>query len=165
MLSLAFSGPPIARGPGRTYDPQFRSHCAGATLLRNEKPCRIVWPFPWPALRHHCYKVLSRRRAWLVAMNVFHGLLRTFVNKVHAYIVLNEFSKEIMLRAGLPEGRVHVKPNFVMDPSRLPVPRRRQVVFAGSDFAPKGVHLLLQAGRRFSGAMQFDSVWGRRRTS
>jgi glycosyltransferase involved in cell wall biosynthesis len=131
----------------------FRFACAGATLLRNEKPCQdCVGRFPWPALRHHCYQASLPATSAVVAMNVFHGLLRTFVNKVHAYIVLNEFSKEIMLRAGLPEGRVHVKSNFVMDPSRLPVPRRRQVVFAGAISRPKGVHLLLQAWAKVSPA-------------
>src|SRR5260370_1136361 len=131
----------------------FRFACAGATLLRNEKPCQdCVGRFPWPALRHHCYQASLPATSVVVAMNVFHGLLRTFVNKVHAYIVLNEFSKEIMLRAGLPKGRVHVKSNFVMDPSRLPVPRRRQVVFAGAISRPKGVHLLLQAWAKVSPA-------------
>src|SRR5258708_35481388 len=57
-----------------------------------------------------------------------------------------------MLRAGLPEGRVHVKPNFVTEPDRLPVPRRRQVVFAGAISRPKGVHLLLQAWAKVSPA-------------
>ena len=131
----------------------FRFACAGATLLRNEKPCQdCVGRFPWPALQHHCYQDSLPATSVVVAMNVFHGLLRTFVNKVHAYIVLNDFSKEIMLRAGLPQGRVHVKPNFVMEPDRLPVPRRRQVVFAGAISRPKGVHLLLQAWAKVSSA-------------
>jgi glycosyltransferase involved in cell wall biosynthesis len=124
----------------------FRFACAGATLLRNEKPCQdCLGRFPWPALRHRCYQDSLPATSVVVAMNVFHRLLGTFVNKVHAYIVLNEFSKEIMLRAGLPESRVHVKANFVMNPGRLPLPRRRQVVFAGAISRPKGVHLLLQA--------------------
>jgi glycosyltransferase involved in cell wall biosynthesis len=131
----------------------FRLACACATLLRNEIPCQdCVGHFPWPALRHHCYLASLPATSAVVAMNVSHRVLRTFVNKVHAYIVLNEFSKEIMLRAGLPEGRVHVKPNFVMDPGKLPGPRRRQFVFAGVISRPKGVHLLLQAWTKISPA-------------
>src|SRR5229473_6942307 len=85
----------------------FRFACAGATLLRNEKPCQdCVGRFPWPALRHRCYQDSLPATSAVVAMNVFHKLLGTFVNKVHAYIALNEFSKEIMLRAGLPQSRV-----------------------------------------------------------
>jgi glycosyltransferase involved in cell wall biosynthesis len=129
----------------------FRFACASATLLRNEKPCQdCVGRFPWPALRHRCYQDSLPATSAVVAMNVFHKLMRTFMSKVHGYIVLNEFSKEIMLRAGLPEGRVHIKPNFVLEPDKLPVPRQRQVVFAGVISRPKGVHLLLQAWAKVS---------------
>jgi glycosyltransferase involved in cell wall biosynthesis len=131
----------------------FRFVCACAHLLRNENPCQdCVGRFPWPALRHRCYQNSYPATSVVVAMNVFHRLVGTFVNKVHAYIVLNEFSKEIMLRTGLPEDRVHIKPNFVMEPDGLPVPRQRQVVFAGAISRSKGVHLLLQAWSKLSPA-------------
>ncbi len=129
----------------------FRFACANAVLLRNEKPCQdCVGRFPWSALRHRCYQNSHPATSAVVAMNELHSLLGTFENKVHAYIVMNEFSKAIMLRAGLPEGRLHVKANFVKETGSSHVPRLRQVVFAGAISRTKGVHLLLQAWARIS---------------
>lgn len=124
----------------------FRLTCANALLLRNDVPCqRCVGRFPVPALRYRCYHRSLWQTAAVTTQTVVHNWLGTFQNKVHAYIVLTEFSKEIMRRCGLPADRLYVKPNFVTDPGEPVSVRYRTVAFVGEISRPKGVHLLLQA--------------------
>lgn len=124
----------------------FRLACANALLLLNGVPCqKCVGHFPWPAIRHRCYRHSFWQTAAVTSKNVVHRWLGTFQTKVHAYIALTEFSKEILVRSGLPRERVFVKPNFNADPGEPANSRRRAVVFAGEISRPKGVHLLLEA--------------------
>jgi len=44
-----------------------------------------------------------------------HRWLGTYANKIDAYIVLTEFARQIMMRAGLPHELLFVKPNFTFD--------------------------------------------------
>jgi len=78
-------------------------------------------------------------------------MIGTYRNKVDAYVTLTRFMQSIMVRAGLPEDRIHVKPHFVPDPLPAlgsPPGRNNQVVFAGRLNYEKGVDLLLSAWRR-----------------
>jgi glycosyltransferase involved in cell wall biosynthesis len=124
----------------------YRLACANAILLRNERPCTdCVGHFPWTALVYRCHGSSFFRTAAVTSMNVFHRWIGTFRNKIHAYIAMTDFSKELLERAGLPGDRVFVKPNFVSDPGRLAKLRSRQFVYAGEISRAKGVHLLLAA--------------------
>jgi glycosyltransferase involved in cell wall biosynthesis len=124
----------------------FRLTCANALLLKEDAPCqKCVGHFPWPALRYRCYRQSFWQTAAVTSKNVVHRWLGTFQTKVHAHIVLTDFSKEIMVRSGLPDERIFVKPNFNPDPGDPVAPRLRRVVFAGMISRPKGVHLLLEA--------------------
>jgi len=124
----------------------FRFTCPNALLFRQDRPCeQCVARFPWPALRHRCYGSSFFRTAAVAARNVVHRWLGTYRNKVHAYIALTEFSKELLVWAGLPEARVFVKPNFQALSEKLVAPRLPQFVFAGWMTRAKGLHLLLQA--------------------
>jgi glycosyltransferase involved in cell wall biosynthesis len=124
----------------------YRLACANAILLRNERPCTdCVGHFPWTALAHRCHGSSFFRTAAVTSMNVFHRWIGTFRNKIHAYIAMTDFSKELLERAGLPGERVFVKPNFTSDPGRLVGLRYRQFVYAGEISRAKGVHLLLAA--------------------
>ncbi len=124
----------------------YRLTCANALLLRDEQPCQeCVGHFSWPGLRHRCFGASFSRTAAVTSMNVVHRWLGTYRSKVHAFIVLTEFSKEIQARGGLPRERIHVKPNFGTALVRLSSPRVRRFVFAGSIARFKGVHLLLEA--------------------
>ena len=124
----------------------FRLTCANALLLREDEPCqKCVGRFPWPAIRHRCYRQSFWQTGAVTAKNVVHRWLGTYQTKVHAHIVLTEFSKEILVRSGLPRGRVFVKPNFSTDPGQPASSRRPRIVFAGEMSRPKGVHLLVEA--------------------
>ncbi len=123
----------------------FRFTCANAFLLRDGKPCQdCVAGSSWPALRYRCFGQSLLQTGAVTAMNSFHRSLGTFRDKIHSYIVLNEFTREIMVRSGLPAQRVFVKPNFTRDFSVAPRPRLPQLVFVGEISPHKGVNLLLQ---------------------
>jgi glycosyltransferase involved in cell wall biosynthesis len=131
----------------------YRLTCAGSLLLREDRPCEeCVGQFPWPGLRHRCNGSSLPRTAAVTAMNVIHDWLGTYRAKVNAYILLTAFSKGIMARAGLPEERMHVKPNFSPATVRLTSPRICRVVFVGSIARFKGAHLLLEAWSRIAPA-------------
>ena len=131
----------------------YRLPCANSLLLRDERPCQeCVGHFPWPALRHRCFGASFLQTAAVTSMNVVHRLLGTYRSKVHAFLVLTEFSKEIQARGGLPRQRIHVKPNFSPALVKLTSPRVRRLVFAGSIARFKGVHLLLEAWARIASA-------------
>src|SRR5262249_6896235 len=110
----------------------YRLACANAILLRDERPCEdCVGRFPWPAVRHRCYGPSLLRTAAVTGKNVIHKWLGTYRSKIQASIVLSEFSREILVRAGLPSERVFAKPNFSADPGRLVKLRLPKVTFAG----------------------------------
>jgi glycosyltransferase involved in cell wall biosynthesis len=78
---------------------------------------------------------------------VVHRLLRTYEEQVDLYIAPSDFAKDLFVRAGLPESRVWVKPNFV-DPD--PGARRDgggYGIFVGRLSQQKGLRLVLAAWR------------------
>lgn len=123
-----------------------RFACANAVLLRDDRPCEnCVGRFPWPALRHRCYGASLPCTAAVAARNVVHRWLGTYRTKVQAFIALTDFSKQILVRAGLPPERIFVKANFQPRPEKIIMPRLPRVVFAGCMNRFKGLHLLVQA--------------------
>ena len=83
----------------------------------------------------------------LAASVVLHRCLRTWEKRVEAFIVLTEFQRERMIKAGLPDNCVYVKPNFYNGvPVVVPWANRKPcVVFVGRLTAEKGVEELIRA--------------------
>ena len=127
----------------------YRLFCPAAIPMRAGRVCTECLDLHtvWPALRHGCYRN-SRLATVPLAVSVsLHRYFGTWANQVDAFIVLTEFQREKMTEAGLPIGRVHVKPNFypgtpVVEPW---VDRRPCAVFAGRLTAEKGVAVLVRA--------------------
>jgi glycosyltransferase involved in cell wall biosynthesis len=129
----------------------FRYICAGSLLWRNERPCGdCLDRFPWSALRHRCYGNSFGRTGILTLMNGVHSRIGTLTKKVDVFIALNDFSKEMFVRAGLPAEKIAVKPNFVPAPSSIASPRLAQILFVGSIIRHKGLHLLLEAWKQIT---------------
>jgi len=126
----------------------FRHVCANALLLRDGRRCeKCVGGPSWPALWHRCYANSLPRTAVMAAVNSLHKKLGTYSRAVDAYILLNQFNREIFLRGHFPAHKLVVKPNFVPVSDLGLVPRKQQVVFAGEVTRNKGVRLLLAAWR------------------
>lgn len=81
----------------------------------------------------------------------FHRRHETWNTQVNRFIVLTEFARSRFVAAGIREGRVTVKPNFVPDPG-LPDEaadtRRSGGLFVGRLSPEKGIAALLSAWRR-----------------
>lgn len=127
----------------------YRLYCPAAIPMRNGEICTkcLDRHTPLPALIHGCYR--GNRVATLpLAMSVgLHRALGTWTKQVDAFICLSEFQRELMVQAGLPREKVHVKPNFYPgSPEVIPwATRKPYVVFAGRLTAEKGVVNLLRA--------------------
>lgn len=134
----------------------YRLWCAAAIPLREGKVCTqcLDQRSVRPALRHGCYKQ-SRAATVPLAVNItLHRWLGTWTKQVDAFIALTEFQKQLMVQAGLPACRIHVKPNFYPG---APVvqeygKRERYCVYAGRLSAEKGVRTLVAAWRRMGAA-------------
>jgi glycosyltransferase involved in cell wall biosynthesis len=76
-----------------------------------------------------------------------HRFLGTWENNVDAFIALSDFQRKLMVKAGLPAEKMHVKPNFYPgNPAVIPWQERGQyVVFVGRLSAEKGLTNLLLA--------------------
>ena len=129
----------------------YRVFCPAAIPMRAGKVCTecIDKRSAIPAMIHGCYR-RSRVATLPLALSVgLHRALGTWVNQVDAFICLSEFQRELMIEAGLPREKVHVKPNFYPgNPDVVAWPERKPyVVFAGRLTAEKGVINLLRAWR------------------
>lgn len=126
----------------------YRLMCVNALLLRNGRPCEdCVGRSPWPGIRHRCYRGSA-------AMSAVAALTTTTSRKVWddvtVFIAFTDFAKGRFLAAGLPEGRVAVKPHAVVDPGprRCPPSRSETVLFVGRLAPEKGIEVLLDAWQR-----------------
>ncbi len=127
----------------------YRLFCPAAIPLQNGKVCTECLDnrSARPALQHGCYRN-SRLATLPLALSVgLHRMIGTWKNKVDAFITLSDFQRTLMVKAGLPAGKTHVKPNFYPgNPSIIPWDKRgRYAVFVGRLSAEKGVASLLKA--------------------
>lgn len=127
----------------------FRTFCASALLLRDGRPCTLCLDqrSAWPGLRHGCYRGSRLATAPLAAMIALHRALGTWTRQVDAFVALTAFQRDLLVRAGLPGERVHLKPNFHPSPP-APLPwngRTARALFVGRLSPEKGVKVLLDA--------------------
>lgn len=135
----------------------FRLTCANALLLRDGVTCRLcVDGSALNGIRYACYRgpVVSIP----AAVNVgFHRWRQTWQRSVGLFLALTEFSRGIMVEAGLDAERVLVSPNFVDDPGPRETPAYESdtMLFVGRLSKEKGVDCLAQAIRRSRGAYRW----------
>jgi len=127
----------------------YRLFCPAAIPMRQGQVCTecLDKGSVIPSLLHGCYRG-SRLATLPLAFGVeLHRALGTWKNEVDAFIALSDFQRELMIEAGLPEKKVHVKPNFYPgSPEIVPWSERQPyVLFAGRLTAEKGVINLLRA--------------------
>jgi glycosyltransferase involved in cell wall biosynthesis len=126
----------------------YRLFCAAGAPTRDGRICTecLERRSALPGLLHGCYRG-SRLATLPVAAGVaLHRRLGTWDRDVDAFIALTQFQRERMVAAGLPEGRVHVKPHFYPgEPGVRPWGEREGVVFVGRLGEEKGVAHLVAA--------------------
>lgn len=128
----------------------FRLVCSAATHFRAGMSCeRCTAGDPWPAVRHACYR--GSRLASLAVASTIHRnhRVRTRRDPVSMYLALTRFAAGRLMSAGIPAGRIAIKPNFVDLPgdAASAIARSDRFVFVGRLAEEKGVRVLLDAWR------------------
>jgi glycosyltransferase involved in cell wall biosynthesis len=148
--------PAVARALRRAGVPvvmtlhNYRLLCANAVLFRDGLPCEdCVGSHPWHGVVHRCYRGSALQSMPAAATIALHHRLGTWRHDVDLFLALNEFSRTLLARGGLPPERIRVKPNFVEDPGARTVRTGSSptVLFIGRLVAQKGIDLLLEAWR------------------
>lgn len=123
----------------------YRYFCAAATAYRDGETCtdclgRIV---PWPAAKHGCYHDDFLSSA-VVGVHV--AANRPIWDRhIDAYVLLTDFQRELLVKAGLDDARTHVRPNFMDDPGRNEYTSDDYCLYVGRLSEEKGFDLLLAA--------------------
>jgi glycosyltransferase involved in cell wall biosynthesis len=128
----------------------YRLLCANATLYREGHICHdcLDRKFGWPALAHGCYKNSRVGSAPVAAMLAIHRFRGTWSSKVHRYIVLTDFARNLFVaNTDIPAHKLVVKPNAVRDFGRGDG-LGEYVLFVGRLTPEKGIFPLLEAARR-----------------
>lgn len=127
----------------------YRLGCPKAMLFRDSQVCEdcIGKLVPWPSIMHGCYRSSRTQSAVVTAMITLHRLRNTWKERVDAYITLTNFQKEKMIQTGLPEEKIYVKPNFIVDPGSLVKTggTEEYALFVGRLSEEKGVSTLIDA--------------------
>lgn len=129
----------------------YRLLCPAAIPMRNGHVCTdcIDQKSVIPSIKYSCYRD-SRIATLPLAANVaLHRYKKTWHHNVDAFIALSDFQKEIMSKGGLPEEKMHVKPNFYSEwPTVYPYKQRdNYIIFVGRLSSEKGVRTLVKAWR------------------
>ena len=91
----------------------YRWICPKAILYRDGKICeKCVGGNFYHSIVHKCWRNSRVLTLALARAICKHSKLKTFQNKISAYIVLSEFSKDKFIEAGLSSEEIFVKPNF-----------------------------------------------------
>ncbi|HEY8563995.1 MAG TPA: glycosyltransferase [Beijerinckiaceae bacterium] len=124
----------------------FRVACAGALLMREGSPCETcLTGTPYAAVRHGCYRG-SRIGSFAVARMIDrHRRAGTWARDVDAFVVLTPFARDRFVAAGLPAGRLFVKPNGLSDPGPPSQDARNGFLYAGRLSQEKGIQTIQAA--------------------
>lgn len=141
----------------------YRTFCAAAIPLRLGQTCTecLDKKSALPALKYGCYRNSRLATLPLFASIALHRFIGTWQNHVDAFIALTDFQKDLLVKAGLPKDRVHVKPHFYPNP---PAPlqwseREATALFVGRLGEEKGVRFLLEAWKKWGdGAPQLELI-------
>ena len=141
----------------------YRTFCAAGIPMHDDVPCTecLDTQSVSPALKYGCYRENRLATLPLATMIALHRRVKTWERHVDAFIALSDFQRDKMVRGGLAETNIHIKPPFYVNPpSPLPWEEREsKVIFIGRLGTEKGVHVLLDAWRHWgNGAPQLEIV-------
>jgi glycosyltransferase involved in cell wall biosynthesis len=124
----------------------FRLNCAAGTLFRNADICEKCWGrAPWPAIRHRCYQQSFLASAAAVrAQFAYRDLVKRGL-LIDQYIALTEFARGKHVEIGIPNERIIVKGNSVLDPPQMGAGAGKYVLFVGRLGPEKGIQTILEA--------------------
>ena len=131
----------------------YRLMCLPATFLRDGRVCEdCLGRLPWPGVVHKCYRGSAVGSGTLAAALAIHRALGTFDEHIDLYLAVSEFVRDKHVQAGLPAGRIVVKPNAVPAAGRRPCPGD-YYLFLGRLSPEKGLAVVLEAWRTAPGRL------------
>jgi glycosyltransferase involved in cell wall biosynthesis len=137
--------------PAVTTVHSYRYSCIAATCYRDGHTCEdcVGTRLKLPGIVHKCYHDSRGASGALTAGLVLHRAIGTF-RDINRFITLTDFSRRLLIRDGIPESHITVKPNFVPDPGDATYrpPAQPYVAFVGRLIDVKGVETLLDAWAR-----------------
>ncbi|MFE9385960.1 glycosyltransferase [Streptomyces sp. NPDC007025] len=125
--------------------------CPPGTLQRDGRPCtECVGAAPLPAVRHGCYRG-SRLATVPLAVSLTVNRRRWW-SGVERFLCISAAQRDVLVRAGMPPGRLAVKHNFVPDPGGCRAGPGEHLLYLGRLAEAKGVRLLMAAWDRIAAA-------------
>jgi glycosyltransferase involved in cell wall biosynthesis len=129
----------------------YRYSCIAATLRRDGHICEdcVGSSLKLSGVRHRCYKDSAAASGAMTASLNLHRAIGTFSRRVGCFLTMTDFARGLLIRDGIPEEHIRVKPNCMDDPGD-PVPydaREPEVLFVGRLVPEKGITALLSAWR------------------
>ncbi len=131
----------------------YRMACPVATAYRDGHACTdcVGMPIPLPAVIHGCVRGSRAQSAVSVATLTAHRALGTYRRGIDRYLVGTAFQRDLMVRGGLPAGRMQVVPNFLEPDPGAGGDARDGVLYVGRLAEEKGIATLLDAAARLPG--------------
>ncbi len=129
----------------------FRLACLNAYLYRQDQVCEdCVGHNPWRGVIRRCYRGSLPASISLWQMLTIHRWRQTWRQDVDVFITPSRFAAIKLIEVGVPEYKLHVKPNFIADPISPggdipPHPETPVFIFAGRLSDEKGILSLLKA--------------------
>jgi glycosyltransferase involved in cell wall biosynthesis len=126
--------------------------CPAASFYRNGKNCIdcLGKTPPYPGVVHGCYHNSRTQTGVIATMLTVHRLIGTWEKMVDKYLVATKFYYDLFIRAGLPEGKIEIKPHFVEPtiPYNINRPLGGYALFIGRLDPEKGIGVLLEAWKK-----------------
>ena len=139
----------------------YRLFCPSGTMFRNGQICQDCTRSLACAVKRGCYRNSRLETATVALMLKFHRVRETWASRVDAYVSLTQFSRDFFVGLGLPDKKLHVKPNFLPhDPGQRSSPGN-YALFVGRLSQEKGV---LEMLRTLATAPTHSAGGGGRRT-
>lgn len=125
----------------------YRLLCPNGLFFRDGHVCENCMGkfFPLPGIVHQCYRNSRRASAAVATMIAFHRLIGTWNKTIDLFIAPSEFARQKMIRGGMPERKIVVKPNFVYPEMGDSCNAAEFGLFVGRLSVEKGIRTVLDA--------------------
>ena len=126
----------------------YRLLCPAGTLFFRGRRCRHCSPGPTQGIGYACYRDSRVQTAAVSLMLSAHRLRQTWKSSVQAYVTPSRFCRDFFVAAGLPEQKIHVKPNFLVQDPGWRTQHGDYALFIGRLSPEKGVLELIEAWKQ-----------------
>ena len=125
----------------------FRLTCVNGLLSRDGRVCEdcVGRSWSWPGVLNGCYRDSRPVSAVVAIMNAAHRWRGTWREMVDVFVALSESSRSKLVAAGLPTGKIVVKPNFVIREPSVGAGDGDYALFVGRLSEEKGIRTLIDA--------------------